>query len=239
MRSHWLRSVEKSTIRMVFVLLICSILTSSFPIVAGYECGIHSGDWIKYNITVSYGGQSLTGSIKITIQNVQGTKINGTIEMSVQGYSVTQPEPISFDIATGTGAYVGFILPANLTIGDYIPGENAYVESVVTKNGRNAIQANASSPFGGFSGQVYWDQATGVLLETSGQAVGTSYSIGVAETSLWGGGFLFDWWLWVIIIVVVGVAPATAVVMLRRRKPAAKQPPVEIPPPPPPPPPSV
>jgi hypothetical protein len=232
-----LDEVKKGIIRIIPILLVWSALLGSFPVMAEYTCGVKSGDWIKYNINISYVGQSVAGSMKITIQNVQGTHINGTIETSVQEIFGTVTENISIDIATGTGTYAGFIIPANLTVGNPIPGESANVQSIVTKNGRNAIATNATSPYGGFSGQVYWDQASGVFLESSGSAVGTSFSITLAETSLWGGGFLFDWWIWMIIIViVVGVAAAT-VLMLRRRKPAAVRRLIQEQPPPPPPPP--
>ncbi len=229
--------MKKGIIRIIPILLVWSALLVSFPVMAEYTCGVRSGDWTKYNINISYAGQSVTGSMKITIQNVQGTQISGTVETSVQGISGTQTENVSIDIATGTGTYAGFIIPANLTVGNPIPGESVNVQSIVTKNGRNAIVANASVPSVGFSGQVFWDQATGVFLESSGSAAGTSYSITLAETSLWGGGFLFDWWIWMIIVVVAVGLAAAAVLMLRRRKPAATQRLIQEQPPPPPPPP--
>lgn len=229
--------MKKGIIRIIPILLVWSALLGSFPVMAEYTCGVKSGDWIKYNINISYVGQSVTGSMKMTIQNVQGTYISGTIETSVQGIPGTQTENVSIDIATGTGTYAGFIIPANLTVGNSIPGESANVQSIVTKNGRNAIVANGSVPSVGFSGQVYWDQATGVFLESSGSAVGTSYSITLAETSLWSGGFLFDWWVWMILMVVVVGVAAVTVLMLRRRKPAAVRRLIQEQPPPPPPPP--
>jgi hypothetical protein len=230
--------MEKVKTSMILVLLICCA-TMGNSAKAGYVTGVKSGDTINYNITVTSNiagmGQSFSGSIKITVQSVQGTEINGTIEISLLGYG-TPASPISIDVATGSGTYAGFIIPANLTVGDTIPGENAQVENIVTHNGRKAILANATSPFGGFSGQVYWDQATGVLLETSGSAMEINFSITLAGTTLWSGGFIFEWWIWLIIIVVIAVVAALAFLIMRRRRPKAAQVSSEILPPPPPPP---
>jgi len=209
---------------------------------ATYSVGVKNGDWIRYDISISSAGQTATGSIKIIIQQVQGVQITGTYEITVQGYSIMQPTQFSLDISTGSGSYAsGFIIPANLTAGQSIPGEAADVQSIVDWNGRRAILTNATSPFGGFNGQIYWDQETGVLLETKGSVTGATYSLTAAETSLWGGGLLGGGALtWIIvIIVVVVVAIAVAALVLRRRKTlsAAPSPPqmAQSPPPPPPP----
>lgn len=224
----------KALAGIILVYLILSALSNLA--VAQHACGVKNGDWMRYDMNVTSGGQGGSGSIKINIQNVQGTQVSGTIEISVQGFTITEPENFTIDIAAGAGTYAGFIIPANLTVGDSIPGEYVQVENVVTKNGREAIQANASSPIFGFSGVVYWDQATGVLLETSGSAVGATYSMSLAETSLWSGGFpLFL--VAVIIIIVVAAVAVIGVVTLRKRKPPVPPPQLQAPPPPPPPPP--
>jgi hypothetical protein len=208
---------------------------------ATYSVGVKNGDWIRYDISISSAGQTATGSIKIIIQQVQGVQITGTYEVTVQGYSVMQPTQFSLDISIGSGSYAtGFIIPANLTAGQLIPGETAYVQSIVDWNGRRAILTNATSPFGGFNGQIYWDQQTGVLLEAKGSAVGATYGLTAAETSLWSGGLLGAGALtWIIVIIVVVVAIAVAALVLRRRRtlPATPSPPqmAQSPPPPPPP----
>jgi hypothetical protein len=210
---------------------------------AADSVGVKNGDWIRYDINVSYGGQTSTGSIKISIQQVQGVQVNGTYEVNVQGYSIIQPTPFSLNVSTGIGAYAsGFIIPANLTAGQPIPGEAANVQSIVDWNGRRAVLANATSPFLGFYGQMYWDQQTGLLLESKGSASGAIYSIKEADTNLWSGGLLGGGWLtWVIIIVViVVVVTVIAALGLRRRRTLppvpSSLPQVAQPPPPPPPP---
>ena len=212
---------------------------------AAYSVGVKNGDWIRYDISISSAGQTATGSIKISIQQVQGVQITGTYEITVQGYSIMQPTQFSLDISTGSGSYAsGFIIPANLTAGQSIPGEAADVQSIVDWNGRRAIITNATMPFAGFNGQIYWDQETGVLLEAKGSVTGTTsatYSLTVAETSLWSGGLLgggaLTWIIVIIVVVVVVIAVAALVLRRRRTLSAAPSPPqmAQSPPLPPPP----
>lgn len=225
---------------IVLILLFGWALFSNVAF-ATYSAGVKNGDWIRYDISISYAGQTATGSIKISIQQVQGVQITGTYEVSVQGYNVMQPTQFSLDISTGSGSYAsGFIIPANLTTGDVIPGEAASVQSIADWNGRRAVLTNGTSPFIGFYGQIYWDQETGVLLEAKGSSAGTNYSMTEADTSLWSGGLLGGALTWIIVIIVVVVVAITvAALVLRRRKtlPATTSPPQTAQPPPPPPPP--
>jgi hypothetical protein len=226
------------------IILISLFVSALFVNVAlaADNVGVKNGDWIRYDINISYAGETAAGSIKISIQQVQGVQVTGTYEVNVQGYSIMQPTQFSLDISTGTGSYAsGFIIPANLTTGQLIPGEAAYVENIVDRNGRRAILANATSPFGGFDGRIYWDQQTGLLLESGGSAVGATYSIKAADTNLWSGGLLGGGWLtWIIVIVVIiVVALLITALLIRKRKtlPPVPSPQQTIQPPAPPPPP--
>jgi len=226
------------------LLLLCFALTAN---VSAITVGVKSGDYIKWDISVSVGTYTASGWMKINIQSISGTHITGTYEANVAGYAVTpQPQSFDLDVSTGIGSLGGFIIPANITEGQKIPGQTATVH-IVDHRGRNAVYVNATIPMMGMSGQIYWDQKTGVLLEaiSSGRTetpqgeIDFRYSIRVAETNIAGlpvgGGF--DWWLWVIIIVVVAGAAVAAVLILRRRKPPAPPMPPRAQPPPPPPPP--
>lgn len=227
---------------LMIVLFLWFSLTATISN-AVYLVAVKNGDWMRYDINITYQGQTVKGSVKLNIQNVQGLLVSGTYEVNVEGYSVMPATQFTLDISTGSGGYAsGYIIPANLTVGEPIPGEAATVQKIADSHGRKAIVANATAPFMGFEAQVHWDQATGVLLETSGSAAGTTYSISLAETSLWSGGLLgMDLTLWIAIIVIVIVAVAAVTLILRRKRaqagpplPQAGQPP---PPPPPPPPP--
>ncbi|MEM2105014.1 MAG: hypothetical protein QXV21_00875 [Candidatus Bathyarchaeia archaeon] len=233
--------------KVLLFVLVAFCLSMGSSAMAQYTVGVKSGDWIKYNFTMSGGGMSAQGWIKITIQSVSGTQVTGTYAVGTAGQQVFQ-EDFTLDIATGYGSMSGFIIPANLNTGQTIPGESVTVQGVTTRHGRTAIYATATDPMYGGTGQIYWDQATGVLLEASTLVSGTTYTITPAETNMWSGGLFgpgflgLDWWIWIIIIVVIVLVIVTAAIILRKRKPpvaptALAPAPQEQPPQPPPPPP--
>ena len=219
------------------ILLTCFLLIGNVSAVLGYTCGVRSGDYMRYNVSIlgPVRSDSIKGSIKLTIQSVGCPHVSGTYEASVQGYSVTpQPEPFSLDISAGIGEYGGHIIPANLTFGNTIPGEGTTVQSIVDWGERKAIQANATSPFSGLEGQICWDQLTGVLLEAKSSTGGTyTYSIVLAKTNMWSGAFS-GWWILIVIAAVVAVILTVTVLMLRRKKTLSNQSSTRVHPPPPP-----
>ncbi|MEM3457847.1 MAG: hypothetical protein QXN36_05560 [Candidatus Bathyarchaeia archaeon] len=238
--------------KVLLFVLVAFYLSMGSSAMAQYTVGVKSGDWIKYNFTMSGGGQTVQGWIKITIQSVSGTQVTGTYAVGMSGQQLQQLD-FTLDIATGYGTMSGFIIPANLDTGQAIPGEGTTVQGITTRHGRTAIYATATDPYSGWTGQVYWDQATGVLLETSTSYGGYTYTITPAETNMWstglfGPGFLgLDWWIWIVIIVVIVVVIVAAAIILRKRKPpvapaapapAPQEQPPQPPPPPPPPPPT-
>jgi LPXTG-motif cell wall-anchored protein len=226
--------IKACALRLILVLAVFGIVLAANICNTQYVVPLKSGDWIRYDIDVTYLGQTFQGSIELTIQYVQGTLITGTYELTTGGQSIVPPEQFTLDISTGVGQSArGFIVPANLTVGDFIPGESANVLALTDWRGRKAIVANASSPYLGFASQVYWDQTTGVLLETRGSVSGQDFSIVLAETSLWTGGLSLMW------LIVIGVVVVVAVLalLLRRRKSPRIPPMVQQTEPPPPPPP--
>ncbi|MEM3579772.1 MAG: hypothetical protein QXQ64_00725 [Candidatus Bathyarchaeia archaeon] len=223
--------------QLSLLILLGCLASMALPAMAQYTTGVKSGDWIKYDFDISYMGMSYKGTIKITIQSVTSTTISGTVELT--GNFPGTPPGTSFyiDIATWSGGSF-FIVPTNLNVGDYIPGVGATVQAIADWQGRKAYKANTG--FTGFPVEVYWDQATGVLLELKG-SMSTPYgsatmSIKATDTNMFSLGL--GWFLWVIIIVVVvAVVAVVAVILLRRKKPPAAPPsPVQPAPPPPPPP---
>ncbi len=218
---------------LVYIIMVTGVSN------AAYLVAVKAGDSIRYDINVTYQGQSATGTIKLTVQSVQGTLITGTYEVTVQGQTAGQPEQFTLDVSTGSGGSAsGFIIPANLTVGNFIPGEAASVETIGDWRGRKAIVANASSPYMGFMSRIYWDQATGILLESTGSLTETQFSITLAETTLWSGGLFGLDKIFIIVVVAVVIIAVVAGFMLRKKRaqafPAMAQ---GVPPPPPPPPP--
>jgi len=232
------------------LILLCLILTVSTSSAIGYTVGVTAGHKVKYNITATIQGKTIdAGWMRITIENVAGTIISGSLEGNgtVEDIDIPgSPEPFFIDVAMpgySSGSIPNFIfIPSNLTAGSSVPGFYYSIEGPTTKNGREAVYINAS--FLGVTSEYYWDRSTGVLLEFTTSYGEVSSAIKIAETDLWGGGLFglggfggLDWWIWVIIIVAV-VAIVAAFVGLTRRKrkpPAATL--ASIPPPPPPPPP--
>jgi len=218
---------------LVYIIMVTSVSN------AAYLVAVKAGDSIRYDINVTYQGQSATGTIKLTVQSVQGTLITGTYEVTVQGQTAGQPEQSTLDVSTGSGGSAsGFIIPANLTVGNFIPGEAASVETIGDWRGRKAIVANASSPYMGFMSRIYWDQATGILLESTGSLTETQFSITLAETTLWSDGLFGLDKIFIIVVVAVVIIAVVAGFMLRKKRAQAFPTMAQgVPPPPPPPPP--
>ena len=63
---------------LVYIIMATSVSN------AAYLVAVKAGDSIRYDINVTYQGQSATGTIKLTVQSVQGTLITGTYEVTVQ-----------------------------------------------------------------------------------------------------------------------------------------------------------
>jgi len=212
MKSHVLKSV-------LFAILLT--LTMASFVKANYPIGVNGGDWIIYDLEVTNLGQTIEESVNITIQTVEGVLITGTFEVTTQGQYVVPTEQFNLDVSSQIGQSAhGFIIPANLTVGNSIPGESTTVQNLTDWNGRTAVVANTSAPFLEYPSQVYWDQATGVLLQAKGSSQGLVYSITLADTSLWNSGF-FGLNSMALTVLVVGFIAAVLVVyslLIRRRK---------------------
>jgi len=231
---------------LTIILVLCVALQTNLAR-AQYTVGVNSGDWIKYSITTSTQQVNETGIFEIDIQTVQGSTITGTYEVRVQGQYMIPASQFEIDVATPGGSFLaGVIIPANLAVGDTIPGEGATVQNVTEWNGRKAIVADARVPYLSISSKAYWDQQTGVFLEATSSSQNSAtgngaFEIVLTDTSLWSTGSLIlnSEWLIIITAAAVIVALATATVILRKRKaqpvqssPQTSQPTIEQPAPP-------
>jgi hypothetical protein len=217
--------LARSKLALWIILALCVSLQTNLAS-AQYAVGVNSGNWIKYSITTPTQQVNKTGVLEIDIQTVQGSTITGTYEVSVQGQDMIPASQFEMDVATpGGGFLTGVIIPANLAVGDTIPGEGATVQNVTEWNGRKAIVADARVPYLGFSSKAYWDQQTGVFLEATSSSQNNAtgngtFEIVLTDTSLWNTGSLIlnSEWLIIITAAAVIVALATATVILRRRR---------------------
>jgi hypothetical protein len=195
---------------VLFAILLSLVLANLAK--AEYPIGVNGGDWIIYDAEVTYLGQTIEESVNLTIQTVEGVLITGTFEVTTQGQYVVPTEQFTLDVSTEIGQSArGFIIPANLTVGSSVPGEFATVQNLTDWNGRTAVVANAPAPFLQYPSQVYWDQATGVLLQANGSSPSSDYRITLVDTSLWNNGF-FGLDLTTLATLVVGVIAALLVV---------------------------
>ncbi|MEM3736031.1 MAG: hypothetical protein QXH40_05530 [Candidatus Bathyarchaeia archaeon] len=215
------------------ILSVCLAFTVMFPAMAQYTTGVKSGDWIKYDADVSFSYQSSTysfkGTINMTIQEVTSVSISGVIEV-VGTTSGSPPDtpPISpglksFSIHipswTSSGMFFSLLIPSNLDAGKSIPETDMTVQETVDWHGRRALKSKYMNL------EVYWDQATGVLLEMKGSA---SYETGYATVNIKATNtnmFILglDWLPFIIIIlaIMIVVAVVALIIMCRRKTPTA------------------
>ena len=238
----------KATI-MLTLFLACLAVLGNTPMRA-YDVGVSTG-YLKYNVNflVSAGGNSYSERAQITVNitSVTGTMIEGTTEVAIEVSNFTGSLPTGLTIPLSSGelpfsidtttwaanyspltAIIIFIIPADLEVGDSVPGEGT-VQNLTGWNGRTAVVINASESVG-LSESAEFDDATGVFLEASGstnyEGYVTTYSIKLTDTSLFSIAPTLSgvaWWFWVIVII-VGAMVGTALLTSRRRQPPVQPP---------------
>lgn len=188
---------------------------------AEISVGVEAGDRIEYDFVWKGTPDSspYLAGYKIEILGVQGTTVtlNGTLI-----YSDGTQETVTKNVNLQTGELAaGFIIPANLEDGDSFY-DNSYGFITVRAERRDYVGASrvvvwAHLSSDGVEATVYWDQATGVLVEQDGLEV----NIKASETNMWEAEF----WLpidptlfFILIIVAVVIVTAVAFSMIRRQK---------------------
>jgi hypothetical protein len=238
-RGNRMKSVKKQIV--LFPLLCLALIANASA--ANYAVGVKAGDYVKYDLTI-YAALIVRESTKITITSISGTQITGSVEISTTGVPApVPPTNQTFTLDVSTGASTGytsisvFIIPANLSVGQVIPGQDAIVQRIGDWDGRKAVYPNYTSPsLPEFPRpQTCWDQATGVLLESEGSGPDGIAAVTtiIADTNLWSGAP--GWLTWLIIAtVVVCVAVGIGALVLRKKKPPTAPAPQQATTPPPP-----
>ena len=240
--------MKNALVKTILALFICLVMMPNFTVLAAVY-PFTNGNYVQYTITATVTAPTqatISGTAKIIVTGVSGTTVSGTLEMNLAGIYNMPSTPFSINVATGAGAEGNafFIIAANLTQGQAIPGVAASVTGVADRTyagaSRRCVYSSANIPgFGPAS--LYWDQATGVLVEMSASMTSGGMTINMAfvatETNIWSGaGPLGNMMLWIIVgIVVVAIVVVGVVLLMRRRKPPVAQPPLPTPPAPPPP----
>jgi hypothetical protein len=187
-----------------------------------WGASVKAGDWIRWDITVTYGGQSTTMWLQVTIENVSITRVVAAYESNLPGMP-NEPTDFSVNVATGaqnTSIYSAIdrlmIVSANLNSGDPLMGTRLRANGTATKDGRDAALVALLTLNGGNS-TYYWDRVKGVLLEYSSSLGNTTTLIQVADTNMWGLGINWSLWITVAIVVVLVVLVVAYVAMRRKR----------------------
>jgi hypothetical protein len=193
-------------------ILLFSVVQSSF---AAYTVGVKPGDWMKYNVTLSWTGTEPDTDdfgelgeaeyMKGEVVAVEGTSVTAKMSMHMKNGSDTVQTLVG-NVATGEGNVTFFIVPSGMEEGDAFPskmfGDEATTFSVTdtetktycgTSRAVNVYSLSAP-PVSGFSATIAanWDQATGVLVELS-MSMSTpeqtmDMKVLATETNMWSSG---------------------------------------------------
>jgi len=200
------------------IVVICIIV--QVTVSAEISVGVKTGDWIEYNYDwTDTPPPPYPTWLKIEILSVQGTNVtfNGT-QIGSDGTQETVPWTV--DLEAGQLGD-GFIIPANLNNGDTfyeIAVGNITISGIEERTyagARRTVVYTTAFP------DIYWDKATGVLVEASYSAAGYTMNIKANKTNMWQAEF----WLpidptlfYVLIIVAIAIVATVAFFIIRRRK---------------------
>jgi parallel beta-helix repeat protein len=195
--------------------------------------GVKAGDWIKIDYTISGApaGTPLPQWLKVEFLSVEGTSATVRVTMHMSDGS-EQDATVPVDVVAGGQALglSGFVIPANLTVGDSITMGgvgftfNVTIDGETTRDYAGASRTIVYASFSQLGSQLtyYWDKQTGIMVEastTSGSITGTGKA---TETNMWQADpspFWMQWWFYAIIAAIIA-ALATAVYFIKKRKPA-------------------
>ena len=206
-------------LKMILTLILCLTLVGEALAIEG-KVGVKSGDWAKYDLSStsvsgSTEGMTINGTMKMTIQSATNTYITGTVEFEFAGFG-SNVTIFSIDVSTWSGSGAGFVMPAGFSLNGTLPGNLEF--HIGVWNGRKALTATALTPYKGFTGTIYWDQETGILLEGKITTSLVRETLKLTETNLWANFKLLglDWWLWIVIACAMAIAITFAVALVRR-----------------------
>jgi hypothetical protein len=181
----------------LFTLLLVSILGLAFyakPVGASGTVGVKTGDWIKYDYTVTGEPPDVifTERMKVEFLNVEETNATMLITMRMSD-GTEQNKTITEDIMTGRGTLdtiIGIVVPTNSTTGDsiYISGYgNITIESEQTRTYVGASRTVLSASFfvQGASVTYYWDKQTGIMVESDLGFMSITATAKAYQTNMW------------------------------------------------------
>jgi hypothetical protein len=247
------KRVAKANLKAVILaILVSSIVLPTMVRAVNYTIGVKAGDWIKYGqFSVTWNGTGTEPSRiteekkmdweKLEVENVTGTTIS--VNMTSHYENGTETSTTSnIDLNSSTMSGTRFLIAANLKSGDPLatqpnsPTINQTTTEVYAGAYRNInvfdITTVTTSVNGNqtVTGNFYWDQSTGILVELyektsdySNPGAYTEFSFKATETNMWSADFLgtlSNNLIYVIagIIIIIAVIPVALV--LRKEKPS-------------------
>jgi hypothetical protein len=246
-----MRKITTSFGKVALVAIFTILLTSVIPILAvDYTVGVKVGDWVKYGeISVTWTGtgtepSEITEAKKIDwmkgeVKTVSGTQVTSETTGQYENGTTYPSSSSTIDVATGQGGggYMTSLIAANLNEGDSITQQagaitiNGTVTSTYCKASRsvNYVDISVSQSGTTYTYKMYWDKATGVLVEfyvsqstTTPTTETITMSYKATETNMWSAdvlGLVSTYFIYIVGIVVLVVVIVVGVFMIRRRKP--------------------
>ncbi|MCJ7469174.1 hypothetical protein MUO74_01580 [Candidatus Bathyarchaeota archaeon] len=208
-----------SSFMLVFIFSVTSVFADS-----GFKVGVKSGDWVKFDVTVTPSDDLASKWFRMEFLSVEGTV--AYVRMTTHlpnGTDLFEEDYFNMSSTDGEGLWQGYVISANSSAGDSVYlGYEAKINGETTGSyagaNRTIIYVSLSSDL---NDTYYWDKETGVLTEYVSLQNGKTVNIKLTSTNLWGQGLsLFDLWPSLIMILVATVVVFAAVFM-RHKKPTA------------------
>jgi hypothetical protein len=208
-----------SSFMLVFIFSVTSAFADS-----GFKVGVKSGDWVKFDVTVTPSDDLASKWFRMEFLSVKGTV--AYVRMTTHlpnGTDLFEEDYFNMSSTDGEGLWQGYVISANSSAGDSVYlGYEAKINGETTGSyagaNRTIIYVSLSSDL---NDTYYWDKETGVLTEYVSLQNGKTVNIKLTSTNLWGQGLsLFDLWPSLIMILVATVVVFAAVFM-RHKKPTA------------------
>lgn len=167
-----------------FALIITSVCTMNAS--AAISAVVKKGDWMAYN--VSFTGTAPEGHdvewARIEVTNVQGNLI--TVLIASRDINGAQnSDTVTLDLEKGK---LGdeFIIPANLNVGEQFFDANLGNVTIGGSEQRVVAGANRDLLYSESSDRlVYWDKATGFLIEGRTAMPGFTMTTALDATNMW------------------------------------------------------
>ena len=207
----------------VFLCFAFAVLTAS--IVTGFATvavGVKKGDWMEY--TVAFTGNATEGHdvvwARIEITNVQDAAV--AIKIDSRDSSGKQDSSmVTLNLEEGK---LGdqFIIPANLNVGDAFLDE--YLGNVTISGSEERTIAGAQRTLvyaTSTERSVYWDKATGVIVEGLASTAGFTMTTELDKTNMWQP--QPDATIYPLLVIAFSLLVGTLVVFLFRRRKKATQ----------------